>query len=193
MASQVPSRVALIFGAGANIGASLVKSFLGAGYHVATVSRSNKAPSSPSLSSDSTSYLPIRADLSDTATVPDVFAQLSDAGWPAPNVVIWNAANITKPAESDPENPLEVPLEGFDRDLALMVRNPYVAAREAVRAWKKTTAKEGGRKGTFIMTGNLTPTKVLPVPALVDLGVGKSAANYWVGLSDAAFRKEGIR
>lgn len=192
MASQVPPRVALIFGAGSNIGASLVKGFLGAGYHVATVSRTNKAFSSSSSSSTSTSFLPIQADLSDTSTVPDVFAQLSDAGWPAPSVVIWNAANITKPAASDSENPLEVPLERFDRDLALMVRSPYIAAREAVRAWKKT-AGEGGRKGTFIMTGNLTPTKVLPVPALVDLGVGKSAANYWVGVSDAAFRKEGIR
>lgn len=192
MASQVPSRVALIFGAGSNIGASLVKGFLGAGYHVATVSRSNKAFSSP-LSSSSTSFLPIQADLSDTSTVPGVFAQLDAAGWPAPSVVVWNAANITKPATSDPDNPLEVPLDGFDRDLALMVRSPYVAAREAVRAWKKTTTGEGGRKGTFIMTGNLTPTKVLPVPALVDLGVGKSAANYWVGVSDAAFREEGIR
>lgn len=111
---------------------------------------------------------------------------------------------MTNPAASDPENPLEVPLEGFDRDLALMVRSPYIAAREAVRAWKKTTTTtttttekpgeaDGARKGTFIMTGNLTPRKVLPVPSLVDLGVGKSAANYWVGLSDATFRKEGIR
>lgn len=199
MASPTSSRVALIFGVGSNVGAGLVKAFLGAGYRVATVSRSK--PSSP----PSSSTLSIQADLSDTSTVPGVFSQLSAVGWPAPSVVIWNAASVTRPAASDPENPLEVSLDGFDRDLALMVRSPYVAAREAVRAWKK--AKEegereeeaaaavaaGSRKGTFIMTGNLTPKKIVPVPLLVDLGVGKSAANYWVGLSDATFRKEGIR
>lgn len=198
MASPVPSRVALIFGAGSNIGASLVKGFLGAGYRVATVSRSNKPLPSSSSNSSTSLLLPIQADLSDPSTVPDVFAQLSAAGWPAPSVVIWNAANVTSPAASDAGNPLEVPLDGFDRDLALMVRSPYIAAREAVRAWRKektktTEAGDGARKGTFIMTGNLTPRKVLPVPSLVDLGVGKSAANYWVGLSDTTFRKEGIR
>lgn len=109
---------------------------------------------------------------------------------------------MTQPAGSDPGNPLEVPLEEFDRDLGLMVRSPYVAAREAVRMWKKKTtmteAEAGGggggaRKGTFILTGNLLPRKILPVPSLVGLGMGKSAANYWVGLSDATFRKDGIR
>ncbi|KAJ4415450.1 hypothetical protein N0V82_007321 [Gnomoniopsis sp. IMI 355080] len=203
MASLTSSRVVLIFGAGANVGASLVKGFLGAGYRVATVSRSNK-PSSPSSSSsapssDSTPLLRIQADLSDTSAVLSVFTQLSAADWPVPSVVIWNAANVTQPAASDPGNPLEVPLEEFDRDLGLMVRSPYIAAREAVRMWKKKMEAERereagiGRNGTFILTGNLLPRKILPVPSLVDLGVGKSAANYWVGLSDATFRKDGIR
>lgn len=189
MASSTSSRVALIFGAGANVGASLVKGFLGAGYRVATVSRSNRPTPTPA------STLSIQADLSDPSGVPGVFTQLHDAGWPAPSVVIWNAASLSPPAASDPGNPLEVPLDAFDRDLAVMVKSPYVAAREAVRLWKEKEegGEAAGRKGTFIMTGNLLPLKILPVPALVNLGVGKSAANYWVGLSDAALRKEGIR
>lgn len=200
MAAPTTSSVALIFGVGSNIGASLVKGFLGAGYRIATVARSQ--PPSARTSTPST-LLHIQADLADPANVPSVFAQLGAAGWPAPSVVIWNASAWTRPAASDPENPLEVPLEGFHRDMELMVTSPYVAAREAVRAWRRKGEEEGeakggggggrGRKGTFIMTGNLLPRKILPVPALVDGGVGKSAANYWVGLSDATFRKEGIR
>lgn len=101
----------------------------------------------------------------------------------------WNAAAISAP--TDPKNPLEVPEEAFDKNLDLMVKSPYVAAREAARAWKES--EQGGRKGTFIMTGNLLPRKILPVPTLVTLGVGKSGANYWVGLSDVALKGEGIR
>lgn len=84
-----------------------------------------------------------------------------------------------------------MPLEDFDRDLNLMVRSPYIAAQAAVREWKKKT--EEGRKGTFIMTGNIMPRKILSIPTLITSGAGKSAANYWVGLSDATFKKEGIR
>lgn len=84
-----------------------------------------------------------------------------------------------------------MPEAEFDKDLALMIKSPYIAAREATRVWKKETAE--GRKGTFIMTGNILPRKILPVPALVDLGIGKSGSNYWVGTADAVLKKEGIR
>ncbi|CAN8106148.1 unnamed protein product [Discula destructiva] len=190
------SKTALIFGAGSNIGAGLTKGFLGAGYRVATVSRrSNHAAPTPG---DNDSVLPIQADLSDPAAVPGVYARVADAGWAFPAIVVWNAASLTRPDASDPENPLEVPLDGFDADLGLMVRSPYVAAREAVRGWRdgKVPPAGGGggeRKGTFVMTGNLLPRKIVKVPALVDVGVGKAGANYWVGLSDAIFREEGIR
>lgn len=80
----------------------------------------------------------------------------------------------------------------FDRDLDLMIKSPYVAAREAVRAWRKDSGGRG-RKGTFVMTGNLLPRQILPAPGLVTLGVGKSGANSWVGLSDLTFKGEGIR
>lgn len=97
-------------------------------------------------------------------------------------------------APTDPKNPLEVPEEGFGRDLDLMVKSPYIAAREAVRVWKKSSEQGSpSRKGTFIVTGNLLARKILPVPTLVTLGVGKSGANYWVGLSDVALKGEGIR
>lgn len=184
-------KTALIFGAGANVGAGLVKGFLNAGYHVATVSRSSS--SSPST----TNTLPIQADLTNPATVPGVYARLAAAGWAFPSLVVWNAANFTAPAASDPRNPLEVELAGWEADLGVMVTSPYVAAREAVRGWKKEGGGRGEgtrRVGTFVMTGNCTPRKVLVnKPSLVTLGVGKAGANYWVGVSDAVFREEGIR
>lgn len=96
---------------------------------------------------------------------------------------------MTRPI--DPENPLEVPEAGLDRDLDLMIKSPYIAAREAVRTWKQGSDK--GRKGTFIMTGNVLPRQILSPPALVNLGIGKSGANYWVGLADMSFKAKGMR
>lgn len=187
MASSA-SRVAIIFGAGSNIGASLVKRFVGAGYRVATVSRSASAPNSDG-GSDKTFH--VQADLSDPSAAHDAFAQVTQsAGWPFPSVVVWNASSMTPPAAEDPKNPLAVPGAGFDRDVAFMVKAPYVAAGEAVRAWREA---EGARRGTFIMTGNMAPRRIFPIPAMTMLGVGKSGANYWVGAADAALKEEGIR
>lgn len=181
------SKTALIFGSGSGVGAASVKAFLGAGYHVAIVSRSSPASSTPTPSN----VLPIQADLSNPAAIPGIYERVATAGWTFPSLIVWNAASITRPVGDDPNNPLEVPLEGFDADLNLMVRSPYVAAREAVREWKKAG---GNRKGTFVMTGNCLPKKILPkLPTLVTGGVGKAGANYWVGLSDAVFREQGIR
>lgn len=79
--ASTTSRVALIFGAGSNIGADLVKGFLGAGYRVATVSRS--ARSGPAADT-----YPIQADVSDPKAIPGIFAQLASAGLPFPSVVM---------------------------------------------------------------------------------------------------------
>lgn len=80
------SRVALIFGAGSNVGAGLVKGFLGAGYRVATVSRSGPtAAAGPAK--DSSTYS-IQADVSDPKAIPGVFAQLASAKLPFPSVVM---------------------------------------------------------------------------------------------------------
>lgn len=79
--ASTSTRVALIFGAGSNIGTALVKGFLGAGYRVATVSRSK--PEAP----DAGTY-PIQADVSDPKAVPGVFAKVAAAGLEFPSVVM---------------------------------------------------------------------------------------------------------
>lgn len=179
-----PSRSALIFGSGSNIGAGLVKGFLNAGYRVATVSRSkDSATTHPEVHH-------IQADLSDPKAIPRVYAEVASAGYPFPSVVVWNAAAVSPP--TDPKNPFEVPEEAFSRDQNLMITSPYIASREAVRVWQEIN-DEGKRKGTFILTGNLLVKKTVPVPAYVGLGVGKCGAFAWLSLADAVFREKGIR
>lgn len=191
------SRVALIVGAGSNVGASLVKSFLTAGYHVATVSRSGSTDDNNNNNGNGNGkYHTIRADVSDPSAIPGIFADLAGArpDWPFPSVVVWNAAGATPPPATDAANPLAVPAAALGRDLDLMVRSPYLAAQTAVEGWRTAAGGTGpGRKGTFIMTGNMLPRKVLPVPAMVTLGVGKNGGSFWVGLADAVFKDEGMR
>lgn len=186
------SRVALIVGAGSNIGASLVKGFLAAGYRVATVSRSNPATTSSSNKNNEDCYHAIQADASDPSSIPRIFADLSSAkkDWAFPSVIVWNAATLTPPSTAD--NPLGISLEALDRDLGLMIKSPFLAAQTAVEVWKETSGEEK-RKGTFIMTGNILPRKILPMPRLVTSGIGKSGANFWVGLADVVLKDKGIR
>ncbi|KUI74205.1 Versicolorin reductase [Cytospora mali] len=195
MTTSASSRVAIIFGSGSNVGAALAKSFLGAGYRVATVSRSAAPPPGDPNNNNNNKPFHIQADLTDPAAAPGALARLTSSGWPFPSVIVWNAAALTPPGPSDPENPFAIPGDAFDRDVGLMVKSPFVVAGEAVKAWKEGEGEEGeggGRRGTFIMTGNMTPRRIFP-PALTTLGVGKSGANYWVGTADAAFKGEGIR
>lgn len=186
---------ALIFGASQStgVGAALVKNFLAAGYRVAAVSRS--APAQQQQSTDNDTFVHIQADLSDPASIPAVYAHLPPH-WPFPSLVVWNAHVASPPAASDPENPFAVPEADFDRDLRLMIKSPYVAAREAVKVWMTTgegAAAGTGRKGTFIMTGNICPVQTFPMPGLTTLGVGKAGANYWVGTADGVFKEKGMR
>lgn len=190
------SPVALIFGAGSNVGAALANGFLGANYYVATVSRS--ASSIPSQAN----HLHIQADLSDPTVIPGIFAKVASHGWSFPSVIIWNAFAYSAPAASDPTNPFALPEESLDRDLNLMIKSPFIAAREAVKAWSSAEGgNDKGRKGTFIMTGNWLPRRYLPqkefppapIANVMTLGVGKSGANYWMATAHDVFTEKGIR
>lgn len=180
------SEVAVIFGVGSNIGTALTKGFVDAGYRVATVSRS-----SPPSADTSSNPLHIKADLSDPAAVTGVFDKVRSAGLEFPSVVIWNAATVIPPPE--PENPLSLADSDVDAATNLMIKSPYVAAREAVKVWQGREGSEGGRKGTFIMTGNLLPKVIPPLATFVSLGIGKAGANYWVGAADGVLKNKGIR
>lgn len=76
--------------------------------------------------------------------------------------------------------------------LEVMIKSPYAAAREAVKVWQGREGKDG-RKGTFIMTGNLLPKVIPSISTYTSLGIGKSGANHWVGTADSVLKNKGIR
>ncbi|KAJ4294942.1 hypothetical protein N0V88_005181 [Collariella sp. IMI 366227] len=184
MAPKKP--VVLVFGAGANIGAALVRKFAGAGYQVATVSRNAAHPPIPSPDG---ATLSVRADLLHANQVSGAFDAVRQMWGAFPSVVIWNVANVTASPEQD--NIFSVPLASFDKDLALMVTSPFVAAGKCFEAWA-AEGSEGAQK-CFIMTGNIQPKVIVPLPDFTTIGVAKAGAAYWVGAADLFNKKKGWR
>lgn len=195
MSSSAP--VVLIFGAdisGSNVGGALTKGFLKAGYRVASVSRHAAEPSE-------STHLHIAANLVDPSSVAGVFDAVANAQWPFPAVIIWNVSSVSQPAASDPTNPFAVAEADIERDMALMVKNPYLAARKALEIWSPGGEDaEKKRRGTFIMTGNCCPRFIVPqdqfpVPLamMTTLGMGKSAAAYYLATADELYKEKGLR
>ena len=76
-------RVALILGAGPNVGFSVAKAFAAQGYKVAIASRSKRDDA------DIKQYLHIQADFSEPSSIENIFATvISELGHPS--VVIYN-------------------------------------------------------------------------------------------------------
>ncbi|EON69387.1 hypothetical protein W97_08647 [Coniosporium apollinis CBS 100218] len=173
--------VALILGAGGNIGSALAKKFSSAGYGIALTAR---RVTDGKTSED---YLNVKADLSDPASVPAIFDKVKkELG--TPSVVVYNAAALTPPP--DPEDPFSLAIEDLERDLRVATISAFAAAKEAVSGFDSLPE---GTQRAFIYTGNILNTMVMPVPMVVTLGVGKSAAAYWIGTAAAAFAKKGYR
>ena len=74
--------VALILGAGPNIGANVAKEFAASGYKVVLTSRN--APTS-----EDASYSHIKGDLSEPNSVVDIFSQVRSL-YGEPSVVVYN-------------------------------------------------------------------------------------------------------
>ncbi|KAH8665423.1 hypothetical protein BGZ61DRAFT_431325 [Ilyonectria robusta] len=181
MASQ--TKIVLVLGAGKNIGQGVAQKFRSAGYRVALVSRSAEDRGTTS-EGDTT----LRADLSNPSSVPSIFTAVKEILGGPPNVVVYNAAALTPP--TDPQNPFTVPIEALERDLSVLNTSAYVAAREAVAGFEATAA---GLPKAFIYTGNGLAGATSPLPLLVGLGTGKSAASYWVGSASAFYKEKGYK
>jgi hypothetical protein len=80
-ASLVP--IVLIFGAGANIGSHIARTFAAKGYKVALSSRSIRNDDS------TTNFLNVRGDMSDPNSVDDVFTKVRET-LGQPSVVVYN-------------------------------------------------------------------------------------------------------
>ncbi|KAM0146423.1 hypothetical protein ACHAQE_010750 [Botrytis cinerea] len=75
-------------------------------------------------------------------------------------------------------------------DLNVNVVTPFIAAQEAIKGWE--TLPEESKK-VFIYTGNICNVAVLPVPLLLNGGMGKAATAYWLGVADGAYTAKGYR
>ncbi|KAI0508333.1 hypothetical protein F5B22DRAFT_426529 [Xylaria bambusicola] len=174
--------VALILGSGPRVGAVVAQKFASSGYKVAVASR--KAAGGKTAEG----FLSIKADLSQPETIPALFDAVKAEFKSPPTVVVYNAAALTPPPGEGA--PLSIPTESFTSDLNINTVSPYVAAQQAIAGWE-TLPK--GTKTAFIYTGNKLNLVVMPGPVLTNLGVGKAASAYWIGVADAAYSARGYR
>lgn len=174
--------VVLILGAGPRVGAAVANKFASIGYKVAIASRTGSGTTNDS------GFLSLQADFSKPETVPPLFEAIKTEFNTAPSVVVYNAAALTPPP--DPNSLFSVPTEAFASDLSINTTSAYVAAQQAVSGWETLPADT---KKTFIYTGNALNVQLIPGPAMLTLGVGKSASSFWVGLADALYSAKGYR
>ena len=175
MAAQ---KIALILGAGPRIGVSVAERFAKDGYKVAVASRSGK---------EAGSFLSLKADFTKPESVRPLFESVKSEFGAFPSVVVYNAAALTPPPK---ETMFSISAESFDADLKINTVSSYVAAQEAVKGWESLPKET---KKSFIYTGNILNTVVLPVAAMTTLGVGKAASAYWIGTADQVYSQQGYR
>lgn len=174
--------VVLILGAGPRIGASVAIKFASNGYSVALASRSGTGTKTDN------GFLSLKADFAKPDSIPALFAAVKAEFQTFPAVIIYNAGSLTVP--SDKDSVLSVPATSVASDLDVNTISPYVAAQQAVEGWK-TLPKE--TKKTFIYTGNITNVAIVPLPMMLDIGIGKSATAFWIGLADTLYADQGFR
>ena len=174
--------VVLILGAGPRIGASVAEKFASNGYKVAVASRSGSGTKTAK------EFLSLRADFTKPDSIPALFDAVRTEFHTFPSVVVYNAAALTNP--SDKDSLFSISAESVVLDLNVNTISAYVAAQQAISGWE-TLPKE--TKKTFIYTGNIMNVSIVPMPLMLDLGMGKSASAFWIGLADAMYSGRGFR
>ncbi|KZV85489.1 hypothetical protein EXIGLDRAFT_841467 [Exidia glandulosa HHB12029] len=109
------SLVALILGAGANVGKGVAQQLKSQGYTVVVGSRS-------ATKVDGTSHA-VKLDVTQPETIKAAFAETEKFAGP-PNVVAFNTSSLTPP----PGDAVSVPLEAFSRDVSFGTTGLYAAA-----------------------------------------------------------------
>ncbi|KAI1472656.1 NAD(P)-binding protein [Daldinia caldariorum] len=172
----------LILGAGPRVGASVAQKFASSGYKVAIASRNGTGAKTAE------GFLSLKADFAKPESIPALFNAVKTEFQTAPSVVVYNAASLTNPPDKD--SPLSIPVDSVVSDLNVNTVSPYAAAQQAVKEW--ATLPKEARK-TFIYTGNILNVSILPLPVFHNLGIGKSASAYWIGVADANYSPQGFR
>ena len=174
--------IALVLGAGPRIGASVAEKFASNGYQVAVASRSGTGTKTAN------GFLSLKADFTKPDSIPAVFDAVKTELHTFPSVVVYNAAALTNPPDKD--SIFSIPAENVALDLNVNTISPYVAAQQAVKGWKTLP---GETKKTFIYTGNILNVSIIPMPMVLDLGMGKSASAFWVGVADGTHSGQNYR
>ncbi|TKA72551.1 hypothetical protein B0A55_07754 [Friedmanniomyces simplex] len=174
--------VILIIGAGPRVGASVAQTFASNGYKVAVASRKGRGGRTAE------GFLSLKADLANPSSISTLFETVKTEFKSYPSVVVYNAAATTPPP--DKESVLSVSDQSVTNDLIVNTVSPYVAAQLAIKGWE---ASPNETKKTFIYTGNIQNVAVVPVPMMLDLGMGKAASAYWIGTADATYSTKGYR
>ena len=87
-----------------------------------------------------------------------------------------------------PKDPLSLELADFKKDLNINTVSAFVAAQQAAAGFAQLP---DSASKTFIYTGNITNTAI--IPPLLDLGVGKSATAHIVQSAATAYKDRGYK
>ncbi|KAJ6441074.1 short-chain dehydrogenases protein [Purpureocillium lavendulum] len=199
--SMEPSRVLLILGGGANIGASVARAFAANGYKVAVTSRTARPNGEAGVD------LHVQGDLSDPSSVPSIFQKVVQSLGP-PSVVVYNGQHDTlslsapsvtfnsntrnhiaaAATPNPPDDPLALSVEDLNRDLQVNTTSVLVAAREATALFATLPASA---PRAFIYTGNVLNKRV--IAPLLGLGIGKSATAHLIASASQVYGPKGYR
>lgn len=180
--TMAAKQVVLILGAGPRVGASVAEKFASIGYQVALASRSGSG------SKTDKGFLSLKADFTKPESIPALFQAVKTEFHSAPSVVVYNAAALTPPPDND--SALSISAESVASDLAVNTVSAYVAAQQALIGWA-TLPKD--TKKSFIYTGNILNVSIVPMPMFLNVGMGKSASAFWIGVADATYAAKGYR
>ncbi|KAM3088714.1 hypothetical protein ACMFMG_000343 [Clarireedia jacksonii] len=170
------SNIALILGAGPNIGLNVARVFSSNSYKTIVVSRTAKEDLTKSAD------LTIQADFSDPKSIKPIFDEVNQKIG-VPNVVIYNAAAAKLGVE-----PFSIPLEDFISTVNVNTVSTYAAIQEAIAGFQ--TLPESALK-TFIFTGNALNRVVFP--SLIPFGAAKTAVAHMIEGASGLYAKEGFR
>jgi NAD(P)-dependent dehydrogenase (short-subunit alcohol dehydrogenase family) len=176
------SPVVLMLASGPRVDASVAQAFKNSGYSVTLASRNG------TNSKTDNNYFSIKVNFASPSSLPDVFSAVKSEFGSVPSVVIYNAAALTPP--SDPSSVLSVSAEAVTKDLNINVVSPYVTAQQALAGWE--TLPQDAKK-TFIYTGNTQNEPIIPMSPMMNLGIGKAASAYWIGLADTLYKAKGYQ
>ncbi|KAG9781161.1 hypothetical protein KCU88_g3541, partial [Aureobasidium melanogenum] len=195
--SPSPYKVLFILGGGPRIGHSVAKRFLQGGYKVAIGRRHppfDKDHPDVGLEPEIKKVLFVTVDVASRESIQSAFYQV-EAKLGVPNVVVYNAADLTFPANAD--DPFAISPADFEQDLAVNASGGYSALHHASRGFLRLKKEKKGSDSiptlpcVFIATGNVTPFQ--PDPMATTLGSGKAALAYLVQVGMKAYEGKGIR